>query len=183
MGKLNVNLGLFVFEHKNEAPDLSDPEGAGNPQKVENKWQFLTLGGCFDFNDGFCGGLKLTDGTLVNKTNSGKTETKWSGLGVSLGYIDDGGFSGIFTYFFDGKKELKSDNFKISYTESQAYQLDLGYGFKVQSVKVGPMLSIIHFDFAKVKSSGFGAGNIDSTIKPKEKDDFIIPSFAVWADF
>lgn len=182
---LAVNLGLFYFSHTSGAH-----EGQNDVEETDTT-TFYTLGACYRFTGGFCGGLKYTAGEAktesetstngVSATSTEKTNT-WNGIGASIGYAGQE-FSVIGTYFIDPKRTDKNSSVSSSTTEvysgGMAYQIDLGWGFKVKSFQIGPMLSIVHFDYKKYKADGADEVDLDATLK----DDFMIPAFAMWLNF
>lgn len=187
-GQLVTHLSLFYFtDHRERSVEAGDNDYL---VKQKDHYTFMSLGLCYQVNP-LCLGVKYTQydkESSLNRTGnrgSSKNLTRMKGPGLSIGYADDSIFAqGV--YYLGATKEINDSDMTVYggtgsgdlvYPVAKAYSLELGYGFKAGSVRVGPLLSITSFTYEKVSFAG-------SSIKlpADEKDEFIVPQVAIWVD-
>jgi hypothetical protein len=186
---LTGELALF-YMNDSGVRSLTDSNDEPYTLKTKTNYTFTALGFCYRM-DWFCIGLKYVQGSIEERSsnsnsNSSLTSTEtYSGPGISLGASVDEWVAHA-TFLIGGQKKITdkiSNQFSSSstgtrYPAQTATLLDLGYGFKIGSVRVGPLLSVLHMDYKKRIYNG-----ATETLPSKESDDFIMPHFAVWMDF
>ncbi len=186
--QLVSHLSLFYFSENQERSVQAGPSDFLLKTKEVNT--FMSLGLCYNL-DPVCIGLKYTQNDREN-TRGGtsgnvtvKTLTRYKGPGLTLGYASDSIFAqGV--YYFGASKEIDSfdvtvyggaGSTAVSYPVKSGYSLELGYGFKVGSVRIGPLLSLTAFTFSKISFDGQTVN-----LPADEKDEFILPQLALWFD-
>ncbi len=187
---LTGELGLFYMTDSG-VRSLTDNSDQAYTVKTKTNYTFLSLGLCYRL-EWFCIGLKYLDGTVEQKTSnsssgsSGTNTETFSGPGLTLGY-SSGEWVAHASMLFGAQKKINdetADRFGGSsstgtrYPAKSATILDLGYGFKVGNLRLGPLLSILHMEYNQRYSGGQ-----KETLPSKESDDFIMPHFALWMDF
>ena len=165
-----------------------------NSEFFEQKEQFTfySLKSCYVYKT-FCLGLKYLSGDRDGESQYSESEQKiqtkrsYSGFALTAGYSGDHLIAHYNHYLnmnrdvrtqtaFQGQNSGFSD--VISYPATSAYSLDLGYGFKVKQMRIGPQFSISHFTYSKrVSSSG------ETELEVQESEDFVLPFIALWLDF
>lgn len=191
------SLGLITFTHT-EGIDETGNLGLGvedNSSSILSKhkreYTFLTANLCYVKND-ICFGAKYLTGTLKytmrtsNSSQSGSSNMNYEAFGLSLGFYGDNLFVTA-SYLIQGKKGLERTlassqgveaTTTSSYGMSGSTSIDIGYGFSFGRLKIGPLLSLVHFEYDKrVDPTGQ-----EETLNPKESDDYIMPHFALWVD-
>src|SRR5690606_11405846 len=109
---------------------------------------------------------------------------KWEGFGASVGYSED--LVVMATYLFNAEKSVSTTTTAFGNTVSSgeafpaksAYLLELGYGFTVKNVRVGPMLSQFTYRYDKRVAAGV-TSDLDGTYT----DSYLLPQVALWMDF
>ncbi len=184
--------GEIALFYMNDSGSRSFTDNNDQPYTLKTKtnYTFTALGFCYRM-DWFCIGLKYLQGSMEEKTSDSSssgslttTET-YSGPGITLGASVNEWVAHA-TYLIGAQKRITdkvSNGFSSAstgtrYPAQSATLLDLGYGFKVGSVRVGPLLSVLHMDYKKRILNG-----ATETLPSKESDDFIMPHFAIWMDF
>lgn len=181
--KLSGSLGLFYFSETND----STTSGSEDSTKVTTAYTFYDVGFCYQI-DSICLGAKYFAGTKDTKTTSSssaitsKADTKYSGLGVKIGYAGEG-LVATYALIASGKREKGAAIGSTAsgdevYPMSSAQTIDVGYGFKISNVRFGPMLSLHHFEYKKVEQGG-----TRSDLPQKQTDEFTMPYLALWLDF
>lgn len=186
---LTGELALF-YMNDNGARSLIDNDDEPYTVKTKTNYTFSALGFCYRL-DWFCIGLKYLQGSVEqrvsNSSNSSSTTSTetFSGPGLTLGAsVNEWVAHASFLVGAQKKITDKVSAFGSSASSGTRYPaktgtiLDLGYGFKVGSVRVGPLLSLLHMDYKKRILDGQ-----TETLPSKESDDFIMPHFALWMDF
>ncbi|MBC7531015.1 MAG: hypothetical protein H7318_05505 [Oligoflexus sp.] len=171
------SLSLFYFQDATKRED-TNTASEKDSIKVKETYNFINLGVCYNLG-GFCLGLKYLQGELETKTASTFVNTHstavFHGPGVTLGYSGPEGIVAHLSLLLGGKKDIEATN--TTYTCKQCYIAELGYGFKVSSVRIGPLLGIYDFTYNKRELNG-----VTSRLHPDEGDKFIMPQVAVWVD-
>lgn len=170
---------------------LVDSQERSYSLTTKTSYTFTALGLCYRY-EVFCFGIKYLDGSVeLESSNSSDGSTSvnienFHGPGLTLGY------SGAelivhLTWLISAEKKLTdrtSSRAGSSLETSQRFPakaprvIDLGYGFKLGSVRVGPLLSILHMEYTNKIADGQ-----TQALAQKESDDFIMPHFALWLDF
>lgn len=186
---LTGELGLF-YMNDNTVRSLTDTNGDPYTLKTKTTYTFTALGFCYRI-DWICVGLKYLQGTIEERSSDSSSSVSWTttetftGPGLTLGAsVDEWVIHG--TYLISAQKKIgdkvsngsSSTSTGVRYPAKSATVIDLGYGFKVGSVRIGPLLSILHMDYKKRIYNG-----VTETLPAKESDDFIMPHFALWMDF
>lgn len=186
---LTGDLALFYMNDSGER-SLTDNNDQPYTLKTKTNYTFTAFGFCYRM-DWFCIGLKYLQGSIEERTSDSSssaslttTET-FSGPGIKLGASVNEWVVHA-TYLIGAKKRItdklsngfSSSSTGVTYPAQSATLIDLGYGFKVGSVRVGPLLSVLHMDYKKRTYNG-----ATETLPSKESDDFIMPHFAIWMDF
>jgi hypothetical protein len=186
---LTAEIALF-YMNDGGTRSLTDNNDEPYTLKTKTNYTFTALGFCYRLN-WFCIGLKYLQGSVETRSSNSNSNTSitttesYSGPGVTLGASVNEWVAHA-TFLIGGQKRItdKVDNgfssasTGVRYPAQSATLLDLGYGFKIGSVRVGPLLSILHMDYKKRIYNG----NTES-LPSKESDDFIMPHFALWVDF
>jgi hypothetical protein len=185
--KLIGGISLFYFDE--DATRNALINGTNRSVKTTTNYTFFGLGLCYAM-DAFCLGLKYIQDDITTKVRSSVAEseelTRLKGLGLSLGYSGENLIAQA-VYIIDGTKTLSEQDLQpfggsgtgsVVYPAKSAYVIDIGYGFKLASMRIGPLLSISKFAYSKVKAAG-----TTTDLPTQEKDDFIVPHLALWVDF
>jgi hypothetical protein len=182
-------LALF-YMNDSSVRSLTDNNDQPYTLKSKTNYTFTALGFCYRM-DWFCIGLKYLQGGIEERTSDSSssnsltsTET-YSGPGISLGASVNEWVAHA-TFLIGAEKKitdklsngLSGASTAVKYPAQAASLIDLGYGFKVGNMRVGPLLSVLHMDYKKRISDGSS-----ETLPAKESDDFIMPHFALWMDF
>ncbi len=184
--KLVANLSLFYFDQA--AVRNVQVNSVDTSVKTETTYTFLSLGLCYAW-DAFCLGVKYVQDDIENKVSSSRggttVTTRLKGLGLSVGYTSDTLVAqGV--YLLDGSKTIDEQDLSdfggtgtgtLVYPAKSGYVIEIGYGFKIASVRVGPLLTITNFTYKKVKVEGQSI-----ELSAQEKDDFIVPQLGLWLD-
>lgn len=156
-------------------------ENTANPNdstKSQNVYTFVNLGVCYNLN-GICLGLKYLQGEIESKSTvpgwSETTKAVYTAPGLTLGYSGPEGIVAHATWLLNAKKTIE-DRSTVYYAKS-AWIAELGYGFQISSVRIGPLLGLYNFKFNKRDVAG-----VKSDLQPSEQDDFILPQVALWVD-
>lgn len=174
---LTPSLSLFHFSDgsKREYPASADEHDS---IKYKKTYTFINLGVCYNIN-GFCLGLKYLQGEIESKISApnanGKSTSVFHGPGLTLGYSGPEGIVAHVSALLGAKKDIEDES--TTYFCKSAYILELGYGFKVSSVRIGPLLGLYQFEYNKREING-----VKSSMKPNEGDTFIMPQLALWVD-
>lgn len=186
---LTGEIALF-YMNDGGVRSLTDNNDQPYTLKTKTNYTFTALGFCYRM-DWFCIGLKYLQGSIEERTSDSSssaslttTET-YSGPGITLGASVNEWVAHA-TFLIGAQKRItdkisngfSSSSTGLRYPAQSATLLDLGYGFKVGSVRVGPLLSVLHMDYKKRINNG-----ATETLPSKESDDFIMPHFALWMDF
>ena len=139
---------------------------------------YLHGGVCYFISGDACLGIKYVSKekeieTSVESSNASAESVdkqQWSGLGLSVGYRYNQ-VNVRASYLIDGQYERAT----TSYFGGPAYMLEAGYGFKVNSAMIGPMLSYGKFSYTKTK-----VGSVETELANELSDEWVIPSIAVW---
>ncbi|WP_141733078.1 hypothetical protein [Oligoflexus tunisiensis] len=186
---LTAEIALF-YMNDSGVRSLTDNNDEPYTLKTKTNYTFTALGFCYRM-DWFCIGLKYLQGGVETRASNSTSSTSvtstetFSGPGVTLGASVNEWVAHA-TFLIGGQKRVndKVDNgfssstTGVKYPASSATLLDLGYGFQVGSVRVGPLLSVLHMDYKKRIYNG-----TTESLPSKESDDFIMPHFALWVDF
>jgi hypothetical protein len=182
---LTASLGVFYFTQGTETP----PDGDDSSQRrvaVTTNDTFVNAGVIYMFN--LIGlGFRYLDGTIDTTTkisspsfsSSSKAAVHYQGLGLSVGYSEDLVLTA--TYLLNGTKTLGSaqgsGSSTTTYPGTSAYLVDVGYGFKVSNVRIGPLISLLHFDYKDEVRNG-ETTHLSGTFT----DTYIVPYCALWFD-
>lgn len=171
----SLSLGYFKEGSRRAIETTPDP---GDSTKHQNVYTFVNLGVCYNLN-GLCLGLKYMQGELESKTTipgtSGTGKTVFTAPGLTLGYSGPEGIVAHASLLLNAKKTLE-DHSTVYYAKS-AWVAELGYGFQVSSVRVGPLLGIYNFRWKERDVAG-----VKTKLRPSEEDNFILPQLALWVD-
>lgn len=177
-GSFLFDLNAYFFQKKEERSN-----SAGTTvNKYESNYQFLGLGICFQ-NGPWCFGGKYLRGDLGGKNDNGLLDGSivLEGFGLSAGYVADG-FVAQATYLIDAEKRFGDDslggNASLEYPASEAYMLDLGYGFNAGGFLFGPNLKWFQFKYKKRTLNGQSQDLLTT-----EKDDYLLPMLSIWTFF
>lgn len=184
--KLVTNLSIFYLD---EAGVRNVPvNGVDQTLKAQETRTLFGAGLCYAF-DSFCLGIKYAQYDIETKASLAGTEseskTSIKGLGLSLGYTSDT-FVAHAVWLLNASKSIDAQDLRnyggtgtdaIEFPAKSGYIIDVGYGFKVASVRVGPLLSVMNFNYTKAKYQG-----TTYTLPKTEKDDLIVPQLALWMD-
>jgi len=174
---LTPSLSLFYFQNQSKR-DYPDTTNTSDSLKTKETYTFLNLGVCYNIS-GFCAGLKYLQGELETKVSSpgnpSPSTAVFHGPGLTLGYSGAEGIVAHGSVLLGAKKSIEQSS--TTYTCKSAYIIELGYGFKVSSVRIGPLLGVYQFTYNKkeVKCAS-------TSLKPNEGDTFIMPQLAMWVD-
>lgn len=184
-------LALF-YMNDNSVRSLTDSNDQPYTLKTKTNYTFSALGFCYRI-DWFCLGAKYLQGSVETRTstsnnNSSLTSTEtFSGPGLTLGASVNEWVAHA-TFLISAQKRINdktSNGFSSSTTgmryparDGNAVVYDLGYGFRVGGVRIGPLLSFLKMDYKRRIYNGQ-----TETLPSKEADEFIMPHFAIWADF
>jgi hypothetical protein len=174
---LTPSLSLIYFEEGSRRAVETTPD-PNDSVKAKNVYTFVNLGVCYNLN-GLCLGLKYLQGEIESKLtapgSSGTQKTIYTAPGLTLGYSGPEGVVAHATWLLGAKKTIEGAS--TTYFAKSAWIAELGYGFKVSSVRIGPLLGIYNFKFDKRDVAGQR-----SHLRPSEQDDFILPQVALWVD-
>ena len=189
-GVLTGELGLF-YMNDSSVRSFADVNDQPYTQKTKTNYTFSSLGICYRL-DWFCVGLKYLQGSIEENSSDSRTGASavatetFSGPGLTLGYSNmEWVVHG--TYLIGAQKKLSnklSNSSGASTSSGERYPakvatiIDVGYGFKVGSLRIGPLLSVLHMDYKERYVNGS-----KESLSSKESDDFIMPHFALWMDF
>ncbi len=174
---LTPSLSLFYFQN---ATKRDYPSTADTTDRITQKetYTFINLGVCYNLR-GLCLGLKYLQGELATKVSSpgnpSASTAVFHGPGISLGYSGAEGIVAHASVLLAAKKSIET--LSTTFFCKSAYIIELGYGFKVSSVRVGPLLGIYQFEYNKKEVNG-----VSTSLKPKESDKFVMPQLALWID-
>ena len=182
--KVVGSLGLFKFTQSTEGENSNDVE-----VKTETDYQFVHLGFCYVTNQ-ICLGLRYLDATIVEKDTysdanyewaNGTSSIKYSGFGVKIGFSGDIGlilhYSLMLTPTMVVEDARTWSESTVTYNVKNASIIDVGYGFEVNNLRVGPLFSII--DFAADTYDDDDEQDVESP----RTDSFLAPHIAFWIDF
>lgn len=186
--QLVTHFSLFYFSEYS----ARSVENGDNDYLVKNKdtYTFLSLGLCYNISP-LCLGLKYLqsdkDSSLSRSGNRGDSKSlmRIKGPGLTLGYADDSLFAEA-VYYIGASKELSNGDTSLFggdgsadlvFPVARGLSLEVGYGFKAGSVRVGPLLSINSFTYKKVSFAGRSVA-----LPADEKDEFWVPQVAIWVD-
>ena len=174
---LTPSLSLFYFSNGSKT-DYAATANTNDSTKRKDTYTFINLGVCYNLN-GLCLGLKYLQGELETKTSSpagnGISTAVFHGPGLTLGYSGAEGLVAHGSVLLGTKKDIESVS--TTYYCKSAYVIELGYGFKVSSVRVGPLLGIYQFTYNKREVDG-----VSASLKPNESDAFVMPQVGLWVD-
>ena len=149
--------------------------------KTNRKYQFIDLGFCYTM-DVICFGAKYTELSVeaeseFNGFSDDEGGSKYTGLGIKIGVSLKNGFIAHFAYMVENSLEEGQGRDKVSYNITSANILDLGYGFKVQKLRAGPMISSVTY---KIDRAILDSGEeVDLNLTQQ----YTIPFLALWIDF
>lgn len=185
--KYTVDISAFYL-NLGESRTLQAGDGSTYTRTTTTTHQFYGLGFCY-VSGIWCFGAKYMAGEREaeisdsNSNSTGVSTIELSGYGVTVGYQGQQAMAHA-TYLFSAEKRLGDTDAaalggdtRVEYPASMAYILDLGYAIPLQGVRIGPLLRITHFEYKERTVSG-QSYSLDRT----EKDDFIVPHFALWLD-
>ncbi len=172
---MTPSLSLFYFQ---DAAKRDVPGSTSQSTKSKTTYTFVNLGVCYNL-EGLCLGLKYLQGEVENHTSgpgtNGSSIAKIHGPGLTVGYSNSDGLVAHLTYMLDTKKDI--DGASTTYTCKTCYVAELGYGFKVSSIRVGPLLGLYQFSYDHKDVNG-----TRTALKPYEEDHYIMPQVALWFD-
>jgi hypothetical protein len=184
--------GEIALFYMNDSGVRSLTDNNDEPYTLKSKtnYTFTALGFCYRM-DWFCIGLKYLQSSIEEKNSDSRsnasltTTESYTGPGITLGASVNEWVAHA-TFMIGAQKRItekvstsfSSSSTGVRYPAQSATLLDLGYGFKVGSLRVGPLLSVLHMDYKKRIYNG-----VTETLPSKESDDFIMPHFALWMDF
>lgn len=174
---LTPSLSLFYFQDGSKR-DYTATAAENDSIKTKDTYTFINLGVCYNIS-GLCLGLKYLQGEIETKVSSpaehGSSTAVFHGPGLTLGYSGPEGIVAHVSALLGAKKDIESSS--TTYFCKSAYIYELGYGFKVSSVRVGPLLGIYQFSYNKREVNG-----VSASLKPNEGDNFVMPQVGLWVD-
>ncbi|RZA12551.1 MAG: hypothetical protein EOP10_31240 [Proteobacteria bacterium] len=174
---LTPSLSLIYFKEGSRRAIESTPQ-TNDSVKSQNVYTFVNLGVCYNLS-GICLGLKYLQGEIESKStlpgSSGTSKTVYTAPGLTVGYSGAEGIVAHASWLLGAKKTIEGKS--TTYFAKSAWIAELGYGFKVSSVRIGPLLGIYNFKFNKRDVAG-----VKTDLRPNEQDDFILPQVALWVD-
>ena len=175
---LSLQFGLFYLSHTEKQSLFNTSQSV--TQKIQQTHTFTHLGFCYKIG-GFCLGLRYQDNELDTSTTLGNgealTKTRWVGPALSLGYNQDS-LVALLHIMFGAKKTIDYEGSAlVTYQCDQATIVELGYGFRLANVRVGPLVSLYEFSYNIRQQSG-----VSETLNPKAGDRSLIPQMALWID-
>lgn len=179
-GVLTPSLSAFYFAETSKR-NLTGSGGQDYSQKTKTTYTFMSLGACYTI-ESICFGLKYLQAEKeINATsefgNDVATST-WTGPALTLGYSDPGGLVAHLNYYVSAKKQLEISGEAVRiYPVKTGYTFEIGYGAKVGSVRLGPVVGIYQFTYSEMKQGG-----VTTKLATKEADDFLMPQLALWVD-
>ena len=185
-GNLTASLSLFYFTESSTRN--SSNAGAPYAVKVKDSYLWSAIGACYQLSP-VCLGLKYLQADIETKSSAnrcaGRVLTRFSGPGISLGYASTTVVAQV-NWLVNASKSVDNEDLSrvgssgsaaVRYPAKQAYMLDLGYGFPVGSVRMGPLLSVLNFSYEKLVFSGQTV-----SLAAAERDEFLVPQVALWMD-
>lgn len=171
----SFSLGYFKEGGRRVVDSTPNP---GDSTKSSTVYTFANLGVCYNLS-GLCLGLKYFQGEIETKVSSpgfsGTQKAVLTAPGLTVGYSGQEGIVAHATWLLAAKKTVEDES--TVYLAKSAWIAELGYGFKLSSVRVGPLLGIYKFRWKERDIAGS-----KSDLKPSEEDDFIMPQVALWVD-
>ncbi|MBC7659416.1 MAG: hypothetical protein H7249_06880 [Chitinophagaceae bacterium] len=174
---MTPSLSLFYMQtsSKTQIPETADVHDSTRSTTIYN---FVNLGVCYNIG-GFCLGLKYLQGQVTSNVSAPGQKTSstvlFHGPGITAGYSGSEGVVAHATLLLAAKKDIPSES--KTYSARTAYMLELGYGFKVGTARIGPLLSLYQFNYDKRDINGKS-----SSLSPQEEDHFILPQLGFWLD-
>lgn len=170
------SLGLFYFTESSTSEN-----DRGTEVEAETNYQFVDVGFCYTLNQ-VCIGAKYLDATVTSSqtTSSYSVSAKrtYSGPGIKLGLSIDSLIL-HYTHFIEPevKDETEGSTFSArTYKVREASAIDVGFGMKVNKVRLGIFFQILDF---KIESYQDSSGE---DIEVDLESHFTAPYLAVWAD-
>lgn len=186
--KLMFELPVMHF-NLSESRAATAGDGSTYTRKTKTAHSYYGLGLCYVtgiwcFGAKYLAAERKSEYTASNTRNRSRGTTEMSGYGLTIGY-QGGAALAHFTYLIEAEKRLGDTDAldfggstNTKYPAKLAYSIDLGYGFDVRGMRIGPLLRITHFEYDKII-----VGSQTYSLERTEADDFIIPHFALWIDF
>lgn len=184
--KITFSVAAFKFIEGVEVPD--DNNSSLDSVETTQDYQFIDVGVCYNMSF-FCLGLKYIDSTITHETtyhwSNGATsqittDREFGGLGLKIGFTGDN-LIAHGSYLIDPTlNETTQIGFASNthtYNVTQAVIFDVGYGFKMKSLRIGPMLSLITFDVDKYNQEN------GTEVEAEFTYSWTAPYFALWMDF
>lgn len=184
--KATGSIAVFKFIQETEN---ADPEAGYSSLKQKQDYQFIDVGFCYTMGS-ICLGAKYLDATIASETtvvfngsstpSTSESETKLGGIGLKLGLSHE---AFIAHYSFMLQKNMSVSNVQtfststVEYNVDSASVIDVGYGFKVNKLRFGPMFSVIDYAVDSYTDSS------NNTVEVDLKMNYLAPYFALWIDF
>ncbi len=174
---LTPSLSALYFKEgtRRAVENTTDPSDSTREQ---NSYTFLSLGVCYRL-DSICLGLKYLQGEIETKvasnSRSDTSKASFTAPGLTVGYSGTEGFVAHATWLISAKKTLINES--TTYFAKSAWVAELGYGFSLNSVRIGPLFGIYSFEWREKELAGNRVN-----LSPSETDDFILPQLALWVD-
>ena len=181
--KPSGSIDVFKFNKSGEV------EGQNSRSKIESDHLYVDIGFCYTMGS-ICLGFKYLDATETTTTTTTwdfssspsetVSETKFGGFGAKVGLSGEG-FVGHYSYMLQPQMSTggteSSSSTSRRYKVSSASVIDIGYGFKVKKLQVGPMLSMIDY-----KVSGYtDESGVETSVDYSYS--YTVPYFSLWVDF
>ena len=174
---LTPSLSLLYFKEGSRRAVETTPD-PGDSSKEQNVYTFINLGMCYNLS-GLCLGLKYLQGEIETKATapgwSSVSKAVYTAPGVTIGYSGAEGIVAHATWLLAAKKTISDEN--TVYFAKSASIVELGYGFTISSVRIGPLLGLYNFTWKQRDVAG-----TKTDLSPDEQDDFILPQVALWVD-
>ena len=178
---------LFYFTEGTEVP--SSTTGVESI-KYTTEYTYLDLGFCYNMGV-ICLGAKYLDAKVKNDikyvltngistTGTFGSETAFGGVALKAGFSGQALIAHASYFINPTLTDTTLSGFAsntLTYNVTAATAVDIGYGFKLKGMRIGPMISAISFDV-----SGYTQED-GVEVDQKLTYNYTAPYFAIWIDF